>query len=370
VKYLAKELFSKSKIIVDIGTTRIKVIEVSYGARKIKVNKAYVLKDASKFFKNRDLTNLSSLAEVLIRSFKENGIKTNKISLLFSSPSVAVKIIKSPLMAQREMKLHAEQLIVSEFGEGKQLTHISDWSDFGDVYEESETYTPLLITSASKLVIQSVVLEFTKRKYKITEIDTYATSLYYLSTLYDSEYENPTKAFVDVGNASTKITVTHRGQPIFFREFTNGLGTLINDISAEITFPTGRVGEYIRRIGLDKNYFSHDVDAIFDKAGIVDDDYMDAVDEAFIAYLKELNRCITHCSQILHTPINNIILLGGTPLLKGFSSKLSGLTNIQTENWELMSSIAGDKVTIINNTDKTIDSSFGPCVGLAIKGVL
>lgn len=367
---MAKELFSKSKIIVDIGTNRIKVLEVSYSSRKIKVNKAYVLKDASKFFKGRDLTNLSGLAEVLIRSFKENNIKTNKISLLFSSTSINSRILKSPLMSQKEMRMHAEQQIVSEFGEGKKLTHISDWSAFGDVYEENETYTPLFITTVSKLVVQSITLEFTKRKYKITEIDTYATSLYYLSTLYDSEYENPTKAFIDFGHTSVKVTVTHRGQPIFFREFVAGLSTLIADISTNITFPTGRIEEYVRRIGLDRDHFSHDVDMIFDKAGIVDEDYVDAVDEAFESFLKEINKCIGHCRQMLNAPINSIVLIGGTPLIKGFTSKISNLVELPSENWELMSSITGDKITVINNTDKTIDSSFGPCVGLAIKEVL
>jgi hypothetical protein len=64
-----------------------------------------------------------------------------------------------------------------------------------------------------------------------------------------------------------------------------------------------------------------------------------------------------------------IISMGGTSLIKGIKSKLETQFEINIEIWELLSSNVSNKITLVNNTDKSIDTSFGQCAGLSIKEV-
>jgi cell division ATPase FtsA len=55
--------------------------------------------------------------------------------------------------------------------------------------------------------------------------------------MYNSEYENVTKLFLNLGNTNSSILLSQRGSPIFVRDIPFGSHHLIKDLKKELDIP-------------------------------------------------------------------------------------------------------------------------------------
>lgn len=367
---IGKERSSAGRIILDIGTNSIKIFEIAQSRRKIKVLKAYTLEGASRFISNKDVTNLTGLVDAIVKSFKENNVKSKKITIVFPSKLLTTKFEKIPQMTKKELKEYMKNEFVESFPTHTDKTHCMDYASFNEVVTEEETYNTVFLASVPKMLVNNIVKEFKKSGYKIVEVETNLTPLYYVSLLFDNDYESKTKMFVDVGRTSIRIMLLHLGSPIFMREINYGIENVIEDLRKEVDIPLNICEELINKVGTQREDLPIQIYDIFDSLGIIEDDYFDELDRAMYKLITEITKNIEFFDLKLKLNPDKVILMGGGSLIKGFKSQLENYSKKEIELIDIISSINEDNFQLINNSNTSLDGLYGQCLGLALKGVI
>ena len=181
---IKKNIIKKSKVIVDIGSKYIKVLEVHYAGKRVSVTNAQKIDSTAMF---QDDINYSDMAKEIRKAIGEQ--KKCEVSVSLPAHLVESKIITVKNKKQTDIPKLMEKEYTS-MGRVTPLTHILDYAYLGKKEENSDTMHYCLNSAEHKNTMEQLVGAFLENGLKITTITFPTYNMICLSILYLNDYEN------------------------------------------------------------------------------------------------------------------------------------------------------------------------------------
>ena len=364
-------LFKKNKVVLDIGNSTAKVLEVSQSRNNVRINKAFDL-DVKGYISGGTISNTKGLVEFIVNSLVENGVKNKELSLIFPNNSLQYELKQVPIMSQKEMKEFAKLELQNVFSKYTELTHVFDYAVLGDVIGEDDAYSVLGLFSLPKITMQSLIKEFEEYKYKITDIDTKISSLMYLAKI-SAGHDVFNKIYLNIGDYNTLLLLVYNGVTIYERNINKGLKDLTADFKKKVDIPYNIIHDVLNRIGVVRD-IDMSGELMLDELGLSDEEYVEIVSWALGPFTQDIYRSMEHVWHNLRVDVNDIVLTGGVTDVKGIDKYLEEMfksedRDLNVENWEFVTNINYGNIYINNDSDKSLGGEYAIAFGLALKGL-
>lgn len=215
----------KSRIGLDIGSSAIKLVEISYVSNKPILSAAAVKKAT-------DLSK-SDMAEAIRSVVRQAKITSKEVNVSVSGPSVIARFLSMPKMREEELKsairFEAEKFIPFDIKDC-----IVDFQTLK--HDEKEKKLNILLVAAKKDRIQERIklVEDAGLSINIVDVDSFALANAFCMN-FPTLSEEKTTAILNIGASSTNLSIL-RGSII---SFVRDSGTGINDFNAAIAKSLG-----------------------------------------------------------------------------------------------------------------------------------
>lgn len=365
------DFLKNNKIIVDIDSSNLKILDVVASKKQVVINNALVV-DSSSFVRGGTIANIHGLAEKLVEVLEENNIKGKKLSIILPLSSVQYDFKQVPAMPAKEIKGYAEGALVNAFPDQTEYTHILDYAYFGDVINNNNLQSVIGLFSTPKNNVVNLINEFKKYKYKVENVDTPLTSLIYLGRFYN-HYDNKNKLYISIGEDYIVFILLFNGIPFFVRTVPYGMKDIKKSIRQHVGIHPSIVDDLLETVG-----FTNEIDdatqSKFSDLGLSVESYFDLIEDSMISLKTEISKNLEYIWNTLKVDISDVILTGELGIMKGAWDYLksyiySGLSNVTVDTWSLVTNVGFENVILENNTDMVLDGTFAIACGLAIKEV-
>lgn len=323
------------KAAIDIGNHTTKIIEYKPIKKGISIQEVHRLEGL------RD-DNLEYLIEEI-----QDSVKAKDLSIMMS------KINTSHIKVEEK---NPNRFLKDRIKALKKDGYNSDFIKLND--------RQYLFSYVQKNLVDSIVRPLFKKK-KVRAVDANSSALTYLSKLYN-DYE--TEILLDIGHLSTEVLIKHRDKIIKYDKLNIGMYQIIEDIKNTIGLPYTRTLELMLQLGLDKDNLPINTSEILGNTHITEFEYGSTVHDHIEYYLSRVANLLK-ADQPFKADDSKLVLIGGGPLMRGLENIVKNNLEIEVETFSLVSSITGD-VSIINDSNKKIDSVYAPVIGLGLREVL
>ena len=356
---LKSNVIKAQKAIIDIGTDSTKVLEVSYTAKEINIEEAYLLKVGY-----NGETSFTEIAKKVDE--KLYGRQRKDIIIVLPSNLTESKIIS----VKNKNNKDANKVVHKQcktFGRSNPLTHVVNASFMGAREEQGDTVAYYLISSVSKGIMNELIEAFADFGMKITRVVSNQFNQVCLSELFADDFDNINRILVDFGNNESRITVFadkvavySRAIPVGFQSYVKKLFDANNSAGKkEILSALINVGE----VDVDEETAT---DKLFN---IGKSFYYESISEVNKQFFKEFARILDMCSNS-DIEISKVYVSGF--VLDGFLNSFMNSTELDCEliHFENGEFKAGHGIMIDVQTEKPLNSRFTNAVGLSFCPLL
>lgn len=244
---------SKGLIGIDIGSTSIKLIELSQGANSgaalFRVESFAIEPLPVNAVVEKKIADLEAVGQAIRRAVNRAGTKTKRAAVAVSGSAVITKIIAlSSALSESEMEsqiqLEADQYIPYPLEEVN-----IDFDVIGPSQSSPELVDVLLAASRRENVDDRVsALEAAGITAAVVDVEAYAmeNACTLLLGGRGEEQREKTIAVVDVGAATTTLHVLHEGQIVYTREQNFGGAQLIDEVQRRYALPRDQATQKVR----------------------------------------------------------------------------------------------------------------------------
>ncbi len=237
---------------LDIGSSAVKAVEIKPSGKRWQLLRCGLKRLPPDVIEDGRIVEMDGAVQTITDLFSENGIKTRRVAISVSGPSVIIKKIQLSPMTELELEdqiaLEAEEYIPFDIED----VHL----DFQILGQDNESMD-VLLTACKKELINSHLeaMERAGLQPKICDLDLFCIANAYESFLSPpapkkkkSKKKSPeedkvgvveTVALVNAGATSLNITILQDGLPAFTRDHAFGGNQLVHscqsryDISLE-----------------------------------------------------------------------------------------------------------------------------------------
>lgn len=241
---------AKNRIGLDIGSSSVKMIEISSGGDK-QTLVALGLKNISSGVREPLIESVRTLAD-------EIKVTTKEASVSVSGPSVIVRFVSMPRMRDDELrsaiKFEAEKYIPFPVSEC-----IVDYQILRKNERENKLDTLLVAVKRDLILSKIALVEDCGFSVTVVDVDTFAVSNSFVKNFPSTE-PNKAAAVLNIGAAFTNISIVREGVLQFARDIAVGVkestsktvtDTLIDEIRLSFSYYENQSGR-----GIDEIYIS------------------------------------------------------------------------------------------------------------------
>jgi len=342
-------LFGPQRILgIDIGTSAIKIVELSEGSEKIRLenygefqNRYLYNKPFREFKKQTLLLSTEDIAAVIVSILEEAKIKTKAANFSLPDFSSFFTNFTLPLMSSEELNqainFEARRYVplpVSEMA--------LDWVTLKDPGDEKKVKV-LLVAIPKRVVAQyQEIASLAKLNLKNLEAETFSL----VRSLLDKE--KGIFALIDIGAQSTTLSIVEDGALKISHSFNLAANLLTQKLSEELGIDFETAEKLKLKYGLLK------------EGGVVADVLHLVLDSAII----EIKRIIDFYQKNEGKIVEKVILAGGFAALRGFSEYLSAFLKKPVEIGNPFRQILYPPV--LEGFLKELGPSFSIAVGVAL----
>ncbi|NLB80031.1 MAG: pilus assembly protein PilM [Clostridiaceae bacterium] len=357
---IKKNIIKKSKVIVDIGSKYIKILEVHYAGKKVTITNAQKIDSTTMFQDDINYTDIAQAVSEVVNTNKKHEVSVSLPAHLVESKIVTVKNKKQtdiPKLMEKEY---------SAMGRVSPLTHILDYAYLGKKEENSDTVHYCLISAVHKNTMEQLVEGFEKYGLKITTVTFPTYNMICLSSLYYNDYENLNRLMIDFGNSGTRVVAFSGGIPVYARNLDIGFQTYVEKLGAkqnlvgtpDIIKALTNAGE----MSLLENQQTQQYFNQLDK-GV----YYESIDHVSSRLIGELERIIELCE---HNGIGITKIIYGGSVINGFDKRLKHL-GFEVEKFDLdMCDDMQAKDFLLWIEEISVGSLYYNALGLAVSTML
>lgn len=144
---LFASLIKKRSLVVDIGSSAIKVLEVTKKGKNVSIDTFLEMDNVEKYFSGKDLSNFEGMTQDLKRVLKIAEIKSKKVDIVYNSNQLQSKIIKVPMMSEKDVRDFVEIEYHKSFANISPIGNIMDYLPLGVIKEEDRTELSILLAT-------------------------------------------------------------------------------------------------------------------------------------------------------------------------------------------------------------------------------
>jgi len=288
----------KSVLGVDIGTTNIKIVQITTDGTK-HVLDTYGMVDAAFEIDERNEANIQKTVTVLRTLAERSGVTTNKVVASLPTSVVFTTVISMPKMKEDELQSAVEF-------EAKKYVPLplSDvtlsWTVAAD--DNSDQMT-VLITAVPNNILKGYLKIFELAKMQPQALEIEALSL--IRSLIGSEIGNV--LMIDIGAKTTHLNITEKSNLVLTRNIPIGGETITQKISDTLKISMARAEQFKKEFGLNQSSI---------------------IPEMIKPILASLKQEAVQLQGIYHAKgksFDKIILVGGGANLPGFANFMSDM---------------------------------------------
>lgn len=251
----------KGLVGIDIGSTSIKLIELSQGtnggAALFRVQSFAIEPLAVNAVAEKKIADAEAVSQGIRRALNKSGSKAKRAAVAVSGSAVITKIISmSSALSDTEMEsqiqLEADQYIPYPLEEVN-----IDFDVIGPSQSSPELVDVLLAASRRENVDDRVsALEMAGLTAAVVDVEAYAmeNACTLLLGGRAEEQRGKTIAVADVGTSTTTLHVLHEGQIVYTREQNFGGGQLIDEVQRRYGLPRDQATQKILDGDLAEDY--------------------------------------------------------------------------------------------------------------------
>ncbi len=351
-----KSFGAQSYLGVDIGTTSIKIVEVSKGKVKPELKNYGILESYGHLERVNNAIQTSSLkivendtAELLKLLIKNSKFKTSEAVASIPSFAAFITLLEIPQMSDTEitssMKYQLGQYVPLPASE---VT--IDWTKVGERQDEQGfVKEQILLISVPNEVIKKYTNIFKLAGLKLRAIEVESLSLLRSVELED---DAPT-LIVDIGARSTNIVIAEQ-KALKYNYQTDFSGTNLTQVlSSGLGINIRRAEKIKKEKGL--------LDTSGSEISTLMAPFLDAI-------LDEVRRAKNKYEQSFNNPIKRIILSGGGSKLLGIDGYFSNQFNLPVSIGDPFRKV--EYPSAIEPLTRELGPSFAVAIGLGIKNLI
>ncbi len=306
----------KNPIGLDIGSNYIKAFQLSTTKTGHELAFAAMLPLPPETIVEGAITDKDKLVASLKELMKKSGVKSGDVVAGVSGhSSVIIKKITIPVMSESELatsiRYEAEQYIPFDISDVN-----LDFQILGNKAGEEGQMDVVLVAVKKNVISDYIeVIERAGLEPVIVDVDSFA-----LNNMYEANYDitgNKNVALVNIGASKTNINILQGGLPIFTRD--SAIGGNLHTESLERTLDISR--EDAERIKKGQAV-----------EGVSPVDAQAALNTASDEIYTEIYRSFEYFrSSVGEEDVSEILLSGGTVMMKDFPSMMAGRLGMQVE---------------------------------------
>lgn len=316
---IKKNIVKQNKIIVDIGTFALKLLNVHYASKKVEITDAKVVNAINLFPEGKP--DISEIA----KKVDENAIGKGRRNMTVILPQ---SVCECKIISVKNKKITDIPKIIEKehagFSKVSNITHVIDYAYLGKREEQGDTVHYCMLSAVSKTFANDLVTEFAAYKMKVTTMIPVEYAQVCLSELFFDDYEDLNRLFIDFGTRSTRVTAFSEGVPVYTRTIEYGISTYCDRLFQELSV-SGKVEirSVLSKVGSDRSRNDNEQFLYIDQ-----DIYYDCVDNVSNEIIAEIRRVSDMCA-------NNDVLLTKIYctgfMVPGFGMMLGRKSRLKTE---------------------------------------
>lgn len=220
--------FTPKKVIgIDIGSSTIKLAEVTSSGKGLSVDNFAVMPTPQQSMNNGEITDSILIAESIKAAFKEHKFKNKGACVGLSGTAVIIKKISIPKVdpkkLKEQIKFEASQYLPFDVSQVTLEHHILS-------YSSSAENMDLLVVAAQNEFITNYISSVNQAGLKCRVLDVSCLAMANIFELNYGKTEEPVAIF-NFGSSLTNFLVLYQGEVIFSRDIPVGGFHFTNEIS-------------------------------------------------------------------------------------------------------------------------------------------
>lgn len=342
---------------IDLGMSALKAVQLRLSRKGIKLEYAGLVE----LPRNNGNGNKRDLGVALQALLRSRDLRHAKSVVNVAGKPPLIRYLTLPAMPKEELKeavkWEAKKLMALPLEE-----MIMDFLIVGEQEERGQRRYEIVLVAAERTVILSEVQEVQRAGLRVVAVDVGPLSLLNTVRLNYPKDVRKSLVFIDIGAAKTEINIAKNGVLRFTRTVQLGGDDLTLALQRELRMEGEEAEQLKKERGL--NLSGEDIsDAISHQR------YLEVLKEAIDRLILEVQRSMDYYrAQFREESIQKMILMGGTPLMPGFSGYFSSYFDTQVEVDDPFAEIVCRDAAFGNF--KAMAPRFSSCVGLALRNLV
>ena len=338
---------------IDISATAIKLLELSQGGNRYRVESYAVEPLPANSVVEKTITDIDAVGEAIARAVKKSGSRTRHAAAAVAGSSVITKVITmasdlSEDDLENQIQVEADQYIPFPLEEVAM-----DFEVIGPSEDNPDQVDVLLAASRSENVDACVgVLELGGLMAKVVDVEAFAIENTITMMARDQldGGDDQVIAIADIGSTLTTFSVMEKLKTVYSREQTFGGAQLTEDIQRRYGLSYEEAGQAKRQGGLPDNY---------------EPEVLEPFKESMAQQISRAQQFFFSSSQI--TNIDRLILAGGCASIVGISELIESKIGVPTIIANPFANMAVSSRVPTNALSNDAPAMMISC-GLALRG--
>jgi type IV pilus assembly protein PilM len=307
---------------------------------------------------NGDKRDLVVALQALLRS---RDLRHAKSVVNVAGKPPLIRYLTLPAMPKEELKeavkWEAKKLMALPLED-----MVMDFLIVGEQEERGQRRYEIVLVAAERTAILSEVQEVQRAGLRVVAVDVGPLSLLNTVRLNYPKDVRKSLVFIDIGAAKTEINIAKNGVLRFTRTVQLGGDDLTLALQRELRLEGEEAEQLKKERGL--SLPGEDIsDAISHQR------YLEVLKEAIDRLILEVQRSMDYYrAQFREESIQKMILMGGTPLMPGFSDYFSSYFDAKVEVDDPFAEIICRNAAFGNF--KAMAPRFSSCIGLALRNLV
>lgn len=349
--------FRQSLLGLDLGTSSLKAIRLIPSGKGIKLDYAGLV-EIPRQHGSETKHDMAVALQSLLRS---RDLRHSKSVIKVSGKPPLIRYLTLPYMPKEELKeavrWEAKKLMALPIEDV-----VLDFLMVGEQEERGQRRYEIVLVAAEKTVILSEIQEMRRAGLRIVAVDVGPLSLLNTVRLNYPKDLRKSLVFIDIGASKTEINIAKNGVLRFTRTVQMGGDDLTSSLQRELGLDYEEAEQLKRERGMNPN--GEDIsDTIPYKR------YLEVLKEALNRLVLEVQRSLDYYrAQFREEAVSKMILMGGTPLMLGFSDYFSSYFEAKVEVDDPFAEIICRNAAFGNF--RTMAPRFSSSIGLALRNLV
>lgn len=365
---------SRSMVGVDIGTSRVKVVELSDRGDGVELTRAAIELAPPGAIRDGQIVSPELVAEVIQRSFAKGRIKPGEVVAAIAGRGVVVRHVKFPRMPEEELreaiKWEGQQHIPMPIEEA-----VVDFEIIDDYSGSDEAEMEVMLVAAPRKLVESHV-----QAIELAGLTPIAIDVQPFAVLRALRYEPGDKtlhpndrsatAYVDIGAGTTDILIAQGERLRFTRIVPLGGNTFTNAIAETL----GVSFEEAEAIKIAKGKVC--VDGCSEPCADREEQYIsDAIGNVAADVAMDIRRSLDYHDLQLEgrsqdAGVTRVVLTGGASVMEGLDCYLESELGLATVMGDPLKSILVNQRLANKEELSRLGPMFAVGIGLALREVV